>query len=503
MKRWILPVVFVLLFALAGRGQAPDEKKLDAVVAEALKTFDAPGAAMVIVHEDKVVYLKGAGVRELGAADAVTPDTVFQIASCTKAFLAMLIAMLTGEGIMDWDDPVNKHVPYFRLSDPSADQNVTIRDLLCHRTGLSRHDLLWYKSPLEPEEVIRRIGHVKATTSFRSTWEYANIPFLTAGTAAALADKRPLAESFKRRIFEPLGMKSAGAGAGDFLKAENRAGGCRSDTKGKLELVAPLIYDSRGAGDISASARDLGQWLRFQLGDGTWAGKRLVPAKHFRETHAPQMVVKLTDTMRENYPDVNQLSYGLGWFIQDYQGQHVLSHGGSKPGFRTQTVLVPKARLGVVVLTNRNPSFLSEAVTKTVIDRYLGLPEKDWNAYYVKLDNKQQANKKKKESDIKAQRLADTKPSRELKAYAGAYRHPAYGQAVISAGKDGLSIQWSSFQLSLEHWHHDTFRNIAPGEYVLEGEFLVFNFEADGSIRSFRWLGQEFVRQNATKKPAA
>jgi CubicO group peptidase (beta-lactamase class C family) len=495
--------MFVLLFPIAGRGQAPDEKKLDAVVAEALKTFDAPGAAMVIVYEDKVVYLKGAGVRELGAADAVTPDTIFQIASCTKAFLAMLIAMLTGEGIMDWDDPVSKHVPYFRLSDPSADQNVTIRDLLCHRTGLSRHDLLWYKSPLEPEEVIRRIGQVKATTSFRSTWEYANIPFLTAGTAATLADRRPLAESFKRRIFEPLGMKSAGAGAGDFLKAENRATGCRSDTMGKLEPVAPLIYDSRGAADISASARDLGQWVRFQLGDGAWAGKRLVAAKHFRETHAPQMVVKLPDAMRENYPDVNQLSYGLGWFIQDYQGQHVLSHGGSKPGFRTQTVLVPKARLGIVVLTNRNPSFLPEAVTKTVIDRYLGLPEKDWNAYYLKLDKKREADKQKKESDIKAKRLADTKPSRDLKAYAGSYRHPAYGQAVISAGKAGLSIQWSNFQLSLEHWHHDTFRNIAPGEYVLEGEFLVFNFEADGGIRSFRWLGQEFLRQNATKKPAA
>src|ERR1019366_689984 len=159
-----------------------------AIVAEALKAFDAPGAAVVIVHEDKVVYLKGAGVRELGKDDAVTPDTIFQIASCTKAFLAMLIAILTGDGLMDWDDPVHKHVPYFRLSDPLADQNITMRDLLCHRTGLSRHDLLWYKSPLGPEEVIRRIRFVSRTTSFRSSWEYANIPFMTAGTAASLVD---------------------------------------------------------------------------------------------------------------------------------------------------------------------------------------------------------------------------------------------------------------------------------------------------------------------------
>jgi CubicO group peptidase (beta-lactamase class C family) len=502
-KRWIWPVLLVVLVPLGARGQAPDERKLDAIVAEALKTFEAPGVAVVIVHEDKVVYLKGHGVRELGTDNAVTADTVFQIASCTKAFLAMLIAMLVGDGVMDWDDPVNKHVPYFRLSDPAADQNVTIRDLLCHRTGLSRHDLLWFKSPWAPEEVIKRIGHVKATTSFRSTWEYANIPFLTAGTAAGLADKRPLAESFQQRIFDPLGMKTASARAEDFLKAKERAIGYRRGPKGKLEVIEPLIYDLRGAGDISASVRDLGPWLRFQLGNGMWEGKRLVPFRHFRETHSPQMVVKMTDAIRENYPDVNQLSYGLGWFIQDYRGQHVLSHGGSLPGFRTQTVLVPKAKLGIVVVTNRNPSFLTEALTKTVIDRYLALPDKDWNAHYVNLDKAQQAVKGKKEAGIKAKRSADTKPSLDLQAYAGVYNHPAYGKAVISAGKDGLSIRWSTFDVPLKHWHHDTFRGVAPGEYVLEGEFLVFNFEADGSIRNFRWLGQEFVRQKALKKAAA
>jgi len=196
-KRWLLIALVALLVPLLVRGQAPDEKKLDEIVPRALKTFEAPGLAIVIVKGDQVVYRKGAGVRELGSPEAITEDTVFQIASCTKAFLAMLLAILIGDGLIDWDDPVHKHVPYFRLSDPLADQNITIRDLLCHRTGLSRHDLLWFKSPLEPDEVIRRVGHVKLTTSFRSNWEYANIPFLTAGTAASLADKQPLADSFK------------------------------------------------------------------------------------------------------------------------------------------------------------------------------------------------------------------------------------------------------------------------------------------------------------------
>ena len=150
MKRWLLIALVALLVPLLVRGQAPDEKKLDEIVPRALKTFEAPGLAIVIVKGDQVVYRKGAGVRELGSPEAITEDTVFQIASCTKAFLAMLLAILIGDGLIDWDDPVHKHVPNFRLSDPLADQNITIRDLLCHRTGLSRHDLLWFKSPLEP-----------------------------------------------------------------------------------------------------------------------------------------------------------------------------------------------------------------------------------------------------------------------------------------------------------------------------------------------------------------
>ena len=218
---------------------------------------------------------------------------------------------------------------------------------------------------------------------------------------------------------------------------KNRATGYRRDDKGKLEVIEPLIYDLRGAGDIVASARDLGQWLRFQLGDGTFDGKRLVPAKHFHETHDPQMVVKLTPGLKNSYPETSQLSYGLGWFVFDYQGHPILAHGGSLPGFRTQTVLVPRAKLGIVVMTNRNPSALPEALTKTIMDRYLNLPEKDWNAYFLKQDKKALAEKGKKESAVKAKRVAGTKPSHDLKTYAGTYENPAYGKAVDRRGQGG------------------------------------------------------------------
>jgi CubicO group peptidase (beta-lactamase class C family) len=500
---WLV-LAFVLAVPVVARAQAIDEKKLDAVMRDALKAFEAPGAAIVVVHNDKIVYLKGFGVRQLGKDEPVTPDTVFQIASCTKAFLAMLIAMLTGEGRIDWDDPVRRHVAYFQLSDPLADRNVTIRDLLCHRTGLSRHDILWYKAPWGPDESVRRVGKVKLTTSFRSHWEYANIPFMAAGLAASAADKRPLHESFKKRIFEPLGMAGTTARAADFPDLANHSAAHRHDDKDKVEVFPPLLIDGSGAGEICASARDLGQWLRFQLAEGAINGKRLVPLKHFREMHTPQMVVKLDERLKLMIPDhaTSHLSYGLGWFIQNYKGKTMLAHGGSLPGFRTQTVLIPEAKFGVVVLTNLSGTFLPESVSRTVVDECLDLPRKDWNAHFVQGEKKLAADREQKEADKKAKRQANTKPSRELQEYAGAFDHPAYGtikvNVVNSTGGKQLWVAWSSFDLALSHWHFDTFK-VAASQPLVD-DFVAFTLDGDGAVSGLRWFGQDFQKRKAGGK---
>jgi CubicO group peptidase (beta-lactamase class C family) len=494
MKPMLWSMLAVVLAApVAARAQEVDEKKLDAIMRDAVKAFEAPGAAIVVVHNDRIVYLKGFGVRQLGKDEPVTPDTVFQIASCTKAFLAMLIAMLTGEGRMDWDDPVRRHLPYFQLSDPLADRNVTIRDLLCHRTGLSRHDLLRYKSPLNPVEAVRSIGKVPLTTSFRSTWEYANIPFMAGGLAASAADKRPLHECFRNRIFKPLGMNSATARATDFPNLVNRAAAHHRGEKGKLEAFSPPILDSSGAGEICASARDLGQWLRFQLAEGAIDGKRLVPLKHFREMHTPQMVVKPDERLKLMLPDhaTSHLSYGLGWFIQNYKGKTLVSHGGTRPGYRTQTVLIPEARFGVVVMANRNATYLPEAVSRTVVDVCLDLPRKDWNAHFLQAVKQFEAAEDRADADRLAKRQANTQPSHHWPAYAGEYEHPAYGTVRVTALDQGIQVKWYSYKFALVHWHYDTFRLVdAP----LIDDYLVFTLDSDGAVAGLRWCGQQFTR---------
>ena len=222
----------------------PDATALDALVAEAMKSFEVPGAAVVIVQDNKVVYLKGFGVRQKGKDEPVTADTVFAIASCSKAFTATGIGMLVADGKMAWDDPVRKHVEWFHLSDPSADRDVTIRDLLCHRTGMPRHDLLWYGSNMSPEDFVRAYGKAKPSTSFRSTWEYANVPFTTAGLAAGKVAGSDWPTLIRTRIFEPLGMKTAYTSAREALANPDHATPHNRRKDGAIEAVARADVDS-------------------------------------------------------------------------------------------------------------------------------------------------------------------------------------------------------------------------------------------------------------------
>jgi CubicO group peptidase (beta-lactamase class C family) len=477
-----------------------DAAAVDAVVQEALQAWHAPGAAIAIVHNDEVVYLQGYGVRELGSQQPVTPDTLFAIASCTKAFTTTAMAMLVDDGKMAWDDPVRKHVPFFRLADPLADQSVTLRDLVCHRTGLGRHDLLWYRAPWSLEESVRRIGHVKLSHPFRSTYEYANIPYTTAGFAVAAASGSTWHDFVQTRIFDPLGMSGAVFTSSAVQQAPDHASPHQRDREGQVKVIPwyPDDQQIRGAGSIKAGARDLSKWLRFQLGDGTFAGRRLVSAANLAETHTPEVVIRLSGAQARQL-EATQASYGLGWRLHDYRGHLLVWHGGSTDGFRSQTTLVPKARLGLVVLTNLGNTELPAAVSNSLVDRFLDLPTRDWNASYLEQVKRTEAAQKARARERAGRRHPGTKPSRELAAYAGTYEEPAYGQARIAVEDGTLVVAWSSFTSRLEHYHFDTFT--ATADNRLRDEQAVFTLGADGEVATMSFLGVSFHK--VQPKPAA
>ncbi len=500
-----LLILLDLAWCSSGRAAAPfNSATVDELVESALKTWKVPGAALAIVHGDAPVYLSGYGVRDTAEKQPVTPDTLFPIASCTKAFTATAIAMLADDGKMDWDDPVRKYVEFFHLADPLADANVTIRDLLAHRTGLSRHDWLWYKSPFGREEIIRRIGHVQANRPFRSAYQYQNIMYLTAGYAAGRAAGCTWEDLLRSRIFEPLGMKSANFSTKDLERCSNCARPHVKHQDGSIRLEPYYNIDHMGpAGSINASVRDLVPWLQFQLGDGTFNSKRLISKLNFDEMRLPQTVIRLVGREKELNPESLHKSYGLGWLVQDYRGRQLLSHTGGLDGFRCRIVVAPQAKLALALLTNsdvgNSGASLHTAVTNSLVDLILDSPRTDWNALYTKLADQADADAKSDKQKKLEKRQPGTKPSHDLAAYAGKYEHAAYGTVDIACNKDVLTLRWSGFRKLLDHFHFDTFIVKTDNDDDLDAQQVLFRLGSNGTVESLRFLEVDFKRKQALK----
>jgi len=485
-------LLIAVLHAVCTYGQKIDPAALDALIESTRTSFSAPGVAVAIVKGDDVVYIKGFGLRRIGAAERVTPETRMAIGSTTKAFTTAAMAILVDEKKMDWDDPVRKHLPWFRLSDPLASENVTMRDIVCHRTGLSRHDLFWYGTSWSRDEIIRRIGLVPLTQPFRSTYQYQNIMFLTAGEIVGKLSGGTWEDFVSKRIFEPLGMRNSDFSTRDVVKASDFATPHVRETSGEVKPIAWKNIDNIGpAGSINSSVRDMANWVRLHLAAGTFQGKRVISEKNLQEMHSPQMVIKEDGPSRELNPETAMSVYGLGWRLQDYRGRHMVSHGGAIDGFRAQVALLPREKIGMVILTNLGQNNMPEALRFGILDEILELPKRDWNKLYKDTANKQTEEARKRREEALAKRHKGTKPSRELDAYAGNYEHPAYGTVQVSKEGETLAFAWGIGKAKLAHAQFDTFES-PQGTGVLDGNTLQFQLNPAGDVSVLEWQGMRF-----------
>jgi CubicO group peptidase (beta-lactamase class C family) len=467
---------------------------LDRIIETTRTAWDVPGIAVAIVHGEDTVYIKGFGVKRAGSLDAVTADTRFAIGSCTKAFTTTAMALLVDDGKMAWDDRVREHLPYFHLSDPLADANVTMRDIVCHRTGLSRHDALWYNSPWSREEIIRKIGLVPLTRPFRSAYQYQNIMFLTAGETVGRIAGTSWEDVVTRRLLAPLGMTNTDLSVRDVVKAPDHATP-HERRDNKIEAIDWRNIDNIGpAGSIDSSVRDLTRWIRLHLDEGTFEGKVLLKPASIHETHTPQMVIRTDDpASRAVNEGTHMMSYGMGWTIQDYRGHHMVSHGGAIDGYRAMIALLPDEHYGIAILANLGGNNMPECLRGSIVDELLGLPAKDWNAVYLDQRQQAEARAKKQKAERDAKRHQDTKPSLTPQQYSGTYEHPAYGAAQVRETNGKLELTWSNWTTPLEHWHFDTFR--ATGKGSLNDSLVEFRLTANGEVESVRFLDQEFRRK--------
>ena len=472
-------------------------RELDAVVQRTMATFEVPGVAIAVVKDGKVVLAKGYGVRKLGETTPVTPDTLFGIASNTKAFTAAALAMLVEEGKLQWDDRVIDHLPSFQMYDPYVTRELTVRDLLVHRSGLGlgAGDLLYFPaSTYTEEEIVSKLRHIRPASSFRDRYAYDNILYLVAGKVIEKASGQRWGDFIRERIFTPLAMKSSNTSVGDFRPGANVATP-HAKAEGRLRPIEPMRFDNNApAGAINSSVKDLTHWMLVQLARGALPGgdgmKRLFSEKQSREMWSAQTVLPLSEPSKPLaalHP--NFAAYGLGWSLRDYRGHKLVTHTGGLPGYVSRVLLVPSLNLGIAVLTNQEARGGFEAPTFAILDAYLGAPRTDWVAAFKAADEEKTKKAELAVSEKRTARSTESKPSLPLGSYVGTYRDAWYGDAAISQEGERLVLRFlrtPALTGELEHWQYDTFIARWRDRTLNADAFVTFSLKPDGSLEQMK-----------------
>ena len=471
----------------------------DAYVAKSMQDWKVPGLAIAIVKDDSVVFAKGYGTRTMGTQQPVDEHTIFAIGSASKAFTATLVAMYVDEGKMRWDAPATEYLPSLEMYDPYVARELTVRDLLTHRSGLARGDLMWYATDYSRDEILRRVRFLRPSWSMRSRYGYQNIMYLAAGQAVAKVAGKSWDDVVRDRIFVPLGMTESNTSTRPLASLQNVATP-HADIDDTLRTLPWHNIDNIApAGSINSSVHDMSKWVRFQLAQGKVGGKSLVSTSALGETHSPQVVVPLSADSKQINPFTHLSSYGMGWMIQDYRGREIRQHGGNIDGMSALVAFVPEEKVGIVVLTNANGSPMAWIAMLRALDAFLAAQPRDWSAEYMKPRTRQLAMAKETESKRLTQRASGTKPSLSLDKYAGAYVDSMYGEAKIKHENGKLYASYGNmFDGELEHWHYDTFRATWKARNMGR-TFLTFALDSDGKVR-----GVEFENLTSfNRKPDA
>ncbi|MGQ0648389.1 MAG: serine hydrolase [Gemmatimonadaceae bacterium] len=434
---------------------------LDAYVDKVMKDWKVPGIAIAVVKDDSVVLAKGYGVLKVGEAAPVDANTIFAIGSSSKAFTAALAALAVDDGKMRWDDPVSKYLPGFQLYDTYASRDLTIRDALSHRSGLARGDLMWYVAGFPRDEILRRVRYLEPTWGFRGRFGYQNIMFLAAGEATARVQGASWDDQIRTRLFAPLGMTSSSTSVTALAGKPNVASPHAEQDSALLVIPWKNIDNIAPAGSINSSVNDMTRWLRFQLGRGKIAGKQLVSEGNHGEMWGANTHIRLAGLeTRFLAPGANLAAYGMGWFLQDFNGRLAVHHGGNIDGFSAMVAMLPDEKLGVVVLTNKDGTPAPVTLFPYVFDLYTRDAPRDWSAEYRKLLGGAAAAAAAAESALVKARVAGTSPSLSLDTYAGIYSDSMYGDITVSKVGDRLRLVFGIMNGTLEHWHYDSFRAV-------------------------------------------
>lgn len=451
----------------------------DALVDSIRIAYRVPGCAVVVVRGQEVALDAGFGQRDVESDLPVTPNTLFAIGSATKSFTALLLGTFVERGLLSWSEPIIDYLPDFRMYDDVATQRLTTRDLVSHRTGLPRHDLVWYASQRSRGELYDCLRYLVPNHDIRESFQYTNLMFVVAGVLAERLGEASWETLVRDRIFTPAGMSRA-----NFSVVETQADPDHSHpyalADGEVVEVPFRDLSAIGpAGSINACAADMARWLRLLIQGGQLDGHVVVSPAGLEDLFVPRTVV----SQAALDPDEPIAAYASGWFVQPYRGTHRVHHGGNIDGFTSLVTLLPHDEIGIVVLANREASPLPEVVTRIAMDRLLDLEPRDWAGEGLASLAATMTIVEAAEQAPDPTRTKDTRPSHRLDEYAGTYEHPGYGVMDVVRDDDRLRLDFHTMVADLEHWHYDVFR-ASSGEKALDGMLFAFMTNPEGDVAS-------------------
>ena len=489
MKTRLFVFLFVFTISLNTIAQSVQKqvKLLDDYIENALTVWNPPGLAVTVVKDGEIVFTKTYGIRTLGENKPVDKHTLFGCMSTTKAFTAAALAMLADEGKLKWDDHVIKYLPDFQLYDPYMTREITVRDLLTHRTGLGNTDYLWGWMQISGDSALYKMRDVKPSYSLRSSFIYQNLMYLAAGKVIEKVSGQSWESFLKERIYIPLEMNETFAKYEMVKDIKNKAD-AHFPHEGKIIKIDQLIADEIGpAGSMWSSINDIGKWIQFLLNDGTHKGDTLISDRNFKELFKPQQIIPSNEfypTQKLTKP--NWTTYGLGWFQHDYRGKMVQFHTGSLPGMIAIAGLIPEENIGVYVMGNLDHLELRHAIMYTVFDLFMdGKITRDWSTEFKELYSQKTEQKEPK-------RILETTASLPISKVLGTYKHKQYGIVKITETKQGIRYNLNNTVKGiLSHWHYDTYQITFDKQYYGKA-MLNFRMNSEAKVSYLEVFGERF-----------
>ena len=488
MKRTIASVsIFILVSVLVLKSQVSktDLVKIDEKVKKAFDVFKPTGLAVAVMKDSAIIYHQALGFSNADSKKPINTTSLFNIASCSKAFTAVSIGILVDEGKLRWTDKVIDYFPEFKLADDYITKEMTVEDLLCHRSGLGTFfgDLLWYNTTYSDEEVMKRMRNEPITRRFGIEFGYQNIMFMIAGDLIKKVTGVTCSEFVESRIFEPLGMMQTRPSNDELTKDQDIA-------FGHLNNKALEIYNFNAvkpAASIYSSVDELSTWTILLLNNGTFGGKRIISKASLNRIMEPHTILGASNMQKQH--GINFYMYGLGWFIYDYNGKKIVEHDGGMPGYISKVTMVPDQRISIIVLNNGNDGFVDNAIRGEIMDILVKGREFDWIGEYSNIKTRSETYELMTSKQRLESRVTGTKPSLSPEGYTGLFRDKSYGDAEVKLDSGRLRLTFlpakSVFTGELEHWHYDTFKVVFKDQFLTFG-LITFSFNSAGKVTGFK-----------------